>query len=160
MQTPKKEVHFSFFSVCCIVFNCSWQLIMFDKKQKSCLKRIHLAADDGLYNRKSFYAAFIFFVFTLVFLVYHDIIQRNNINLKTIKQIIYDWKNRKFRSFVNELTDTVCFLVLQNSKKNSYTKTVSGNDNFHGYYQWYNVDHKLNWNESIDVCRNELIWWP
>ena len=100
------------------------------------------------------------FVFTTVFLVYHDIIQRNNINLKTIKQIIYDWKNRKFRSFVNELTDTVCFLVLQNSKKNSYTKTVSGNDNFHGYYQWYNVDHKLNWNESIDVCRNELIWWP
>ena len=23
MQTPKKEVHFFFFSVCCIVFNCS-----------------------------------------------------------------------------------------------------------------------------------------
>ena len=23
MQTPKKEVHISFFSVCCIVFNCS-----------------------------------------------------------------------------------------------------------------------------------------
>ena len=23
MQTPKKEVHFYFFSVCCIIFNCS-----------------------------------------------------------------------------------------------------------------------------------------
>ena len=41
MQTTKKKVHFFFFSVCCIVFNCSWQL-MFDKKQKSCIKRIHL----------------------------------------------------------------------------------------------------------------------
>ena len=117
MQTPKKEVHFSFFSVCCIVFNCSWQLIMFDKKQKSCLKRIHLAADDGLYNRKSFYAAFIFFVFTLVFLVYHDIIQRNNINLKTIKQIICDWGNRKVCLFIHELTDTLCFLALQHRIK-------------------------------------------
>ena len=49
MPTPKKEVHF------CIVFNCSFQLIMFDKKQKSCVKRIHLVADAGLYNRKAFY---------------------------------------------------------------------------------------------------------
>ena len=54
MQTPKKEVHFFFFSVCCIVFNCSWQLIMFDKKQKSCVKRIHLVTDDGLTERKAF----------------------------------------------------------------------------------------------------------
>ena len=38
MQTPKKERHFSFFSVCYIVFNCSWQLIMFDKKQKKLCK--------------------------------------------------------------------------------------------------------------------------
>ena len=36
MQTPKKEGHF-FFSVSCIVFNCSRQL-MFDKKQKCCEK--------------------------------------------------------------------------------------------------------------------------
>ena len=28
---------------------------MFDKKQKSCVKRIHLATDAGLYKRKSFY---------------------------------------------------------------------------------------------------------
>ena len=55
MQTPKKEVHVFFFSVCCIVFNCSWQLIMFDKKQKSCVKRIHLVIDDGLYDQKTFY---------------------------------------------------------------------------------------------------------
>ena len=32
MQTPKKEMHFFFFSVCCIVFNCTWQL-MFDKSK-------------------------------------------------------------------------------------------------------------------------------
>ena len=35
-QTPKKEVHFFFFSVCYIVFNCFWQFIMFDKKRKKC----------------------------------------------------------------------------------------------------------------------------
>ena len=28
---------------------------MFDKKQKSSVKRIHLVTDDGLYNRKAFY---------------------------------------------------------------------------------------------------------
>ena len=28
---------------------------MFDKKQKSCVRRIHLLTDDGLYDRKSFY---------------------------------------------------------------------------------------------------------
>ena len=61
MQTPKKEVHFFFFSVCCIVSNCSWQLIMFDKKQKSCVKRIHLVTDDGLYDRKAFYTVKIVF---------------------------------------------------------------------------------------------------
>ena len=60
MQTPKKEVHFFFFSVCCIVFNCSWQL-MFDKKQKSCVKRIHLVTDDGLYDQKAFYTVKIVF---------------------------------------------------------------------------------------------------
>ena len=52
MQTPKKEVHFFSISVCCIAFNCSWKLIMFDKNQKSCVKRIHLVTDDGLYDRK------------------------------------------------------------------------------------------------------------
>ena len=28
---------------------------MFDKKQKSCVKRIHLVTDDGLSDRKAFY---------------------------------------------------------------------------------------------------------
>ena len=28
---------------------------MFDKKQKSCVKRIHLVTGDGLYDRKAFY---------------------------------------------------------------------------------------------------------
>ena len=60
MQTPKKELHFFFFSVCCIIFNCSWQL-MFDKKQKSCVKCIHLVTDDGLYDWKAFYIVKIFY---------------------------------------------------------------------------------------------------
>ena len=62
MQNPKKEVHFFFFSNLCIVFNCSWQL-MFDKKQKTCVKLIHLITDDGLYDRKAFYKVRIVFIF-------------------------------------------------------------------------------------------------
>ena len=61
MQTPKKKVHFFFFPVCCIVFNCSWQLIMFDKKQKSCVKHMHLVTNDGLFDRKAFYTVKIVF---------------------------------------------------------------------------------------------------
>ena len=57
-------MHFFFFSVCCIVFICSWQL-MFDKKQKSSVKRIHLVTDDGLYNRKAFYTVKIVFFFLI-----------------------------------------------------------------------------------------------
>ena len=54
IQTPKKKVHFFFLSLCCIVFNCSGQLILLDKKQKSCVKHIHLVTDDGLYDQKAF----------------------------------------------------------------------------------------------------------
>ena len=64
MQTPKKEVKFFSFSFCCIVFSCSWQL-MFDKKQKSCVKHIHLVTDDGLYDQKPFYKVKIDFIHTL-----------------------------------------------------------------------------------------------
>ena len=56
MQTPKKKfIHFFFFSVCSVVYNCFLQLILFDRKQKSCVKGIHLVADVGLYNWKAFY---------------------------------------------------------------------------------------------------------
>ena len=34
---------------------------MFDKKQKSCVKRIHLVNDHGLYDRKAFYTVKIVF---------------------------------------------------------------------------------------------------
>ena len=34
---------------------------MFDKKQKSCVKRIYLVSDDGLCDRKSFYTVTIAF---------------------------------------------------------------------------------------------------
>ena len=65
MQTPKKEVHFFFFSVCCMVFNCSLQLIILDKKQKSSVKRIHLVTDDSLYDQKAFDTVKIVFLFIL-----------------------------------------------------------------------------------------------
>ena len=35
---------------------------MFDQKQKSCVKRIHLVTDDGLYDRKAFYKVKIVFI--------------------------------------------------------------------------------------------------
>ena len=68
MQTPKKEVHF-FFSIGCIVFNCSWQL-MFDKKQKSFVKRIHLVTDDGLSDWNAFYTVKIVFLHPLLKCLY------------------------------------------------------------------------------------------
>ena len=61
-EIPKKEKHFFFFSVCSIVFNCSWQLIMLGKKQKSCVKRIHLVTNDGLYDPKAFSKVEIVFI--------------------------------------------------------------------------------------------------
>ena len=54
MQTPKKEAHFFFFSVCCIAFNCSWQLIMFDKKQKKLCKMYSLSNWWWFIRPKSF----------------------------------------------------------------------------------------------------------
>ena len=38
---------------------------MFDKKQKSCVKRINLVTDDGFYDRKAFYAVKIVFIHPL-----------------------------------------------------------------------------------------------
>ena len=38
---------------------------MFDKKQKSYIKRIHLATDDDLYDRKAFYKVEIVFIHPL-----------------------------------------------------------------------------------------------
>ena len=38
---------------------------MFDKKQKSCIKHIHLVADDGLYDQKAFYTVKKYFLFIL-----------------------------------------------------------------------------------------------
>ena len=48
---------------------------MFDKKQKSCVKRIHFVTDNGLYNRKAFYIVKI--VFT------HPLESNNDRNIKT-----------------------------------------------------------------------------
>ena len=61
MQTPKKEVHFSFFGYCWIVYKCFWQL-MFDKKQKSYIKRICLVIDDAVFDWKAFHKVEIIFI--------------------------------------------------------------------------------------------------
>ena len=45
---------------------------MFDKKQKSCVKRIHLVADDGLYDRKVLYPVkFVFYSSSIVIIQEH-----------------------------------------------------------------------------------------
>ena len=54
MQTTKKEVHFFFFLICSIVFNCSWQLIRLDKKQKSLCKTYSFSNWWWLIRPKSF----------------------------------------------------------------------------------------------------------
>ena len=38
---------------------------MFDKKQKSCVKRIHLVTDDSIYDPKAFYTVKIVFYSSL-----------------------------------------------------------------------------------------------
>ena len=49
---------------------------MFDKKQKSCVKCIHLVTDDGIYDRKAFYTVKIVFLFILLFeLIYEELFQ-------------------------------------------------------------------------------------
>ena len=53
---------FFFFSVFSIAFNCSWQLIMFNKKQKSCVKRFQLVTDNFLFERKASYKVKIVFI--------------------------------------------------------------------------------------------------
>ena len=114
MQTRKKEVHFFFFSVCCIVFNCSWQLIMFDKKQKSCVKRIHFVTDDSFYDRKAFYTVKIVFYSSstndgeLINYKWYSAWVKLNKALKTaidslfiVSKIVITWSSRKRREFIN-----------------------------------------------------------
>ena len=43
---------------------------MFDEKQNSCVKRIHLVTDDGLYARKTFYKVKIVFIHPLYSMLY------------------------------------------------------------------------------------------
>ena len=46
---------------------------MFNKK-KSCIKRIHLVTDDGLYDQKTFYKVEIVFIYPLRMMVNFSII--------------------------------------------------------------------------------------
>ena len=54
---------------------------MFDKKQKSCVKRIHLVTDAGLYDRKAFYKVEIVFIHPLhsrwFYVLYCNVINSN-----------------------------------------------------------------------------------
>ena len=78
MQTPCKEVQFSFFSVCCIVFNCTWQLMMFDKSKKVYVKRMHLVTDDGLYDWKAFFKEKKFFYSSSMKDIYNSLHSRRS----------------------------------------------------------------------------------
>ena len=50
---------------------------MFDKKQKGCIKRIHLVTDDSLYYRKAFYKVEIVFIHPLRMMANLSIIKKN-----------------------------------------------------------------------------------
>ena len=43
---------------------------MFDKRQQSCVTRIHLLTDDGFYDRKAFYTVKIVFYSSLILCTY------------------------------------------------------------------------------------------
>ena len=53
---------------------------MFDKKQKSCIKRIHLVTDDGLYDRKAFYKVEIVFIHPLRMMTNLSIIKKKHLH--------------------------------------------------------------------------------
>ena len=111
MQTPKKEVRFLFFSVCCVLFNCSWQL-MFDKKQKSCIKRIHLVTDDGLCNRKAFYKVEIIFIHPLWMMANLSIInilRKHRIFSVTISNIKKQFQSMSMYWIISTLRTTSSF---------------------------------------------------
>ena len=55
---------------------------MLDKKQKSCIKRIHLVTDDSLYDRKAFYKVEIVFIHPLRMMTNLSIIKKN-IDIRT-----------------------------------------------------------------------------
>ena len=103
MQTPKKEVHFFFFSVCFIIFNCSWQLIMFDKKQKCCVKRIHLVPDNGWYDRKAFYTVkMVFYSSSITFICSKSTINNKNTGKKVRNMLKVSNENTR-------TTSVMCF---------------------------------------------------
>ena len=65
---------------------------MFDKKQKCCVKRIHLVTDDCLYDRKAFYEVKIAFIQITLWKKYasrnFDTSNRDYYNISKIQQCI------------------------------------------------------------------------
>ena len=126
MQTPKKEVHLFSFLVGCIVFNCSWKLIMFDKKQKSCVKRIHLVTDDGLDSQKAFYKVKIVFCSSSI---------NSNINIGLC-------------NFLATFIDPISFFIRRNVKKfKKLTKAVNIEEkNLHIFWKTWQTSMKVSEN--------------
>ena len=98
IRTTKNEVHFFFFSVCCNVFNCSWQLITYDKNQKSCVKCLFLVTDHGLYDQKAFYKVKLLFIQPLWMMVNSLIIgsSDNETTIQNTGEIRKKWKRKRF----------------------------------------------------------------
>ena len=62
---------------------------MFDKKQKNCIKRIHLVTDDGLYDRKTFYEVELF-LFIFYIPSYSKTSWQNETKVSSIVPLLHD----------------------------------------------------------------------
>ena len=75
---------------------------MFDKKQKSCVKRIYLVTDDGLYDRKVFYTVKIVFYSSFTAKIfYYYLSTKLNVEVKRKKNNLaigdFRWTSFRFR---------------------------------------------------------------
>ena len=151
MQTPKKEVHFLFFSVCCIVFNCSWQLIMLDEKQKSCVKCIHLATDDGLYDWKTFYSVKIVFCSSFTEKCFAIFDQSNH-----MIYLMWYWLLPFFRKFSSIIPFTVWLQDSSQIKRRGTFLCLGSCVNVRQQYFFFNW--KLNITSFIFMIWTEQFW--
>ena len=63
------------------------------KKQKSCVKRIHLVIDDGLYDQKAFYTVKIVFYSSFIMMANLSIVKQAVFGfIKQIKIRLHQWK--------------------------------------------------------------------
>ena len=62
---------------------------MFAKKQKKCIKRIHLVTDDGLYDQKVFYKVEIVFIHPLCMMTNLSIISKRTFWRSLYGMVVY-----------------------------------------------------------------------